>query len=302
MVNEKITMEKGLNETNRIGSISFTILRKLSWIERQPKLLVIISVLFVTACIGFADFFTGHELGFSIFYLFPILIAAWCVGKRTGILLSFIAAVVWLIADMQITAPYSHSLISYWNAFIRLSFFAISSFMLSTLRTVLENEKKLAATDYLTNIPNSRSFYQAAEYEIQRQRRYKHPFTVVYLDIDNFKTINDQFGHTTGDTLLRAVATVIKNNIRAVDITARIAGDEFIILLPETTSQSAHSVIKKIRKNLLDAMQKNKWSVTFSFGVVTFTDPPYSVDKMIQKTDELMYAAKRAGKNSIKYG
>jgi diguanylate cyclase (GGDEF)-like protein len=280
---------------------SLLILKILQWIDKQSKLSITVSTLTLIVLIGFLDYITGHELGFSIFYLFPILIAAWCVGKRTGILLSFIAAVVWLIADMQITTPYSHSLIPYWNAFIRLSFFAISSFMLSTLRTVLENEKKLAATDYLTNIPNSRSFYQAAEYEIQRQRRYKHPFTVVYLDIDNFKTINDQFGHTTGDTLLRTVATVIKNNIRAVDIAARIAGDEFIILLPETTGQSAHLVIEKIRKNLLDVMQKNKWSVTFSFGVVTYTDPPHSVDKMIQRADELMYAAKRAGKSSIKY-
>jgi diguanylate cyclase (GGDEF)-like protein len=271
------------------------------WIDKQPKSLITISALFIIACIGVIDNLTGYEWGLSIFYLFPILIASWSVGKLTGIMLSFIAAAVWLIADKQILAPHSHFLIHYWNAFVRFSFFVVSSFTLSTLRSALENEKRLAAIDYLTNIPNSRSFHQAAEYEINRQRRYQHPFTVVYFDVDDFKKINDQFGHTAGDTLLRTVATVIKKNIRAVDIAARIAGDEFIILLPETTSESAHAVIEKIRKNLLAAMQKNNWPVTFSFGAVTFTEIPSSVDKMIQKADELMYAAKRAGKNNIKY-
>jgi len=281
--------------------ISLFVAKILYWIDKQSKLSIALSALIIIVLVGMVDYITGYELGFSIFYLFPILIVAWCIGKRTGILFSFLAAVVWLIADIQIISSYSHFLIRYWNAFIRFSFFALSSFMLSMVRTVLDNEKKLATTDYLTDIPNSRSFYKAAEYEIRRQHRYKHPLIVVYLDIDDFKRVNDHFGHATGDTLLRAVATVIKNNIRAVDIVARIAGDEFIILLPETTNQSASVVIEKLRKKLLDAMQRNQWYVTFSFGVVTYTDPPQSVDTMIQEADELMYAAKRAGKNSIKY-
>jgi len=284
-----------------MNSVSRSLRKLLQWIDKRSKFSIISSAVILIILIGCIDYITGYELSFSMFYLFPILFAAWYASKRTGILLSFFAAFVWMIADIQITVHYSNFLLPYWNAFNRLIFFVISAFILSTLRTVLENEKKLAETDYLTDISNSRSFYQAAEYEIERQRRYKHPFTVVYMDIDNFKKINDRFGHATGDNLLRTAALVIRNNIRAVDIAARIAGDEFVILLPETAKPAASLVIEKLRKNLLAAMQKNEWSATFSFGVVTFTDPPVSVNKMIQKADQLMYAAKHAGKDSIKY-
>jgi diguanylate cyclase (GGDEF)-like protein len=273
----------------------------LQWIERQPVLITLLSTFLLTILIGFVDYISAHEFGFSIFYILPIFIAAWCIGKRTGIAISFFAAFVWFIADTHITARYSSFLIRYWNGFIRLNFFMITAFLLSTLRNALENEKKMSTTDYLTNIPNSRSFYQSAEHEIQRQQRYNHPFTVVYMDIDNFKTINDHFGHATGDTVLRTVATIIKNTTRAADITARIAGDEFIILLPETDRESARIVIEKIRNNLLNTMKNNEWPVTFSFGAVTYTEPPDSVNKMIKKADELMYTAKHANKNCIKY-
>jgi len=124
---------------------------------------------------------------------------------------------------------------------------------------------------------------------------------MTYMDIDNFKGVNDRFGHQTGNNLLRLVAHRIKANVREVDTVARLGGDEFAILLTETGSESAQAVFRKLQKDLLEAMQENKWPVTFSMGAVTFMRPPIDVEEMIKKADELMYMAKKSGKNTIKH-
>jgi len=149
-------------------------------------------------------------------------------------MISIASAITWLIADFTSGHIYSHSAIPYWNMSVRLGTFLIITFLLSTLKSALEHEKELARTDSLTGIANRRYFIELANMEINRACRYKHPFTIVHIDLDNLKAVNDRFGHSTGDTVLRLVVNTIQNNIRATDIVARLGGDEFVILLPET--------------------------------------------------------------------
>ena len=137
--------------------------------------------------------------------------------------------------------------------------------------------------------------------EINRARRYDHPFTVVSIDLDNFKTVNDCFGHSTGDILLRLVARTIQQNIRVTDTVARLGGDEFAILLPETGRNVAEAILRKVQNINLDIMRRHGWPVTFSIGVATFTSPPSAVDETLRISDQLMYSAKNSGKNSIQY-
>ncbi len=137
--------------------------------------------------------------------------------------------------------------------------------------------------------------------EINRARRYDRPFTVVCIDLDNFKTVNDCFGHSTGDMILRSVARTLQENIRVTDTLARLGGDEFAILLPETGRSVAETILRKVRKINLDIMRRHGWPVTLSIGVVTFARPPSTVDETLRKADQLMYAAKNSGKNSIRY-
>jgi diguanylate cyclase (GGDEF)-like protein len=137
--------------------------------------------------------------------------------------------------------------------------------------------------------------------EINRARRYDHPFTVVCIDLDNFKTVNDCFGHSTGDILLRLVARTIQENIRATDTVARLGGDEFAILMPETGRDVAEVILQKVRKINLEIMRNHGWPVTLSIGVVTFTSPPSTVDETLRISDQLMYSAKNNGKNSIRH-
>lgn len=269
--------------------------------RKQAAFLRFILGLVVVLSIGVVDRLTGPEISFSIFYLIPIVWGTWFASGSVGVLLSIASAVAWLSADLLAGRTYSHWLIPYWNALVRLGFFLTSSITLSMLRRTLGRERALARADSLTGAANGRWFAESARREVSRSNRYVHPFTVIYIDLDNFKAVNDRFGHSEGDALLQTIASLIQPNIRAVDLLGRLGGDEFAVLLPETGYEQSQVVADKIQGVLHDGMQQNGWPVTFSIGVATFATPPTSVDEMIRVADDLMYSVKRAGKNGIRH-
>ncbi len=247
--------------------------------------------------VAILDFMTGAELSFSIFYLIPIGLLTWQVNGNIGIAVAFISAGIWLLIEV-ISAPYySSSFIYFWNTIIRLGFFLLPVLLFRNL----EQEKNFARTDFLTGAMNTRSFHDLAQREIDRSVRYERPFTVAFIDIDNFKTINDTFGHTFGDKVLRCIAENIHRNLRRTDIIARVGGDEFAILLPEVDSDAALIAIPKMRHKLTEEMLKNKWPVTFSIGVITVNTPELTVDEILGVADKMMYSVKNYGKDDIKY-
>lgn len=270
-------------------------------IQRQPKSLLTTLGFVLVLCLGVIDSLTGPEFSFAVFYLLPVLWTAWFADRRAGIAVSIAGAATWLAMDLLAGATYSHPAIPYWNATTRLIFFLAVGVLVSALKGRLEREEKLARTDVLTGAINVRFFTGLANMEIGRARRYQRPLTLLYIDADHFKSVNDRFGHNTGDALLRSMAEVMKGEIRATDVVARLGGDEFAILLPETGYEPAQRVIRKVRQRLLDTMAEEGWSVTFSIGAVTFTTPPDSVHEMIKQADDLMYAAKRSGKDMVKH-
>jgi diguanylate cyclase (GGDEF)-like protein len=251
--------------------------------------------------IGVIRYLTGPEFALSLFYLFPIILGTWYVGQWAGILLSLASAFSWLMADLAMTRAFSSTLIPFLNESFRLLVFLIITFMLVKLKNAIDTHKALSRTDSLTLVHNRRAFQDLADLELTKARRSKKPLSVLYIDIDNFKKINDRFGHRIGDTLLRSVAKTIKSNIRAVDILARLGGDEFGILLAETGPGAVARVASKLKEKLLGLMQDYRWPVTFSIGVVTFENPPDSVDHLIDAADAQMYFAKNNGKNRIHY-
>jgi diguanylate cyclase (GGDEF)-like protein len=271
------------------------------YLYKQSKWYLITLGFAIVVLVGVIDHITGPELFVSIFYLLPIFLVTWFTERWMGVTISIVSAITWLITDFTAGHAYSYPAIPYWNMIVRLGTFLIMTLILSALKKALEHEKELARTDPLTGVANRRYFITLADMEINRAHRYKHSFTVVYIDLDNFKTVNDHFGHSTGDALLRSVAHTIRNNIRATDIVGRLGGDEFAILLPETGPEPAEVITRKVQKVNLDVMHKNEWPVTFSIGVVTFLGPPSTVDEMLKISDGVMYAAKKNGKNAIKY-
>ena len=263
---------------------------------------VIVAICFALAlAIGVIRYLTGPEWALSALYLFPIILVTWKAGIGAGIFISFTSAISWLIADLMMVNVFSNAIIPYLNETFRLLVFMVITFIIHKLRTALENQKELAGTDPLTSVANRRAFYDLANLELNTARRYQTPISFIYLDIDNFKTINDNFGHRIGDKLLRSVANTIENNIRAIDLIVRFGGDEFGILLAETDSKSATQVAEKLKKKLLELVHDNGWPVTFSAGVATFISPPGSIDELIDTADAQMYFAKKNGKNRTRY-
>ena len=130
-----------------------------------------------------------------------------------------------------------------------------------------------------------------------RARRTGHALSLSYLDLDGFKSINDERGHDEGDRVLKAVAEVLRDAVRVTDTAARLGGDEFAVLLPETGLEQARVVVRKLRERLLARMEAEGWPVTVSIGTVSYARAPASVDELVSRADELMYGVKKSGKN-----
>jgi diguanylate cyclase (GGDEF)-like protein len=171
--------------------------------------------------------------------------------------------------------------------------------VMAALKEARDHESELARTDPGTEVANARAFREMAAVELERARRYKRPLTLAFIDVDNFKAVNDKYGHDVGDTLLRELAATIKRNIRTTDAVARVGGDEFVVLFPETDGQPARELLDRIRKIVHDVVRKNGTPMTLSVGAVTFSTFPSTVDEIIKRADDLMYDVKRHGKDGV---
>jgi len=273
-------------------------LKFVAAVSKHSKRTVISSSVALLFLLCWLDYITG-DYSLIIFYLLPVSLTAWFVGKKTGIFFCFLSLLARTTADFSLYPPEQRSSLHYWNIFIEFSFLLIMSVLFSILKNKLDSEKTLARIDPLTKAINRRSFFDLAELEISRAQRYGHPFTIVYIDLDNFKEINDQWGHSTGDRLLITVANTISSNIRSTDILARFGGDEFVVLLPETTGDSAQTTLEKVHRQLRQAMETHNWRVTFSIGAISYRRPPKNVEEAVRSADTLMYEVKRSGKNRL---
>jgi diguanylate cyclase (GGDEF)-like protein len=265
----------------------------------RSSITVIFISLFLLALLGWFDYLTG-DYSLIIFYLIPVSLVAWFVNWQSGLFFCFLALVSRFIADeVSNSFELNNAALHYWNLFIEFLFLLIMSLLFSALRKNLDSEKTRANTDPLTGALNRRAFFDIAEYELNRSHRYEHATTIAYIDLDNFKGINDRLGHTVGDKLLVTVTKIIASNIRSTDILSRFGGDEFVILLPETATDAAAIFLGKIQHQLNQAMSAKNWAVSFSIGAITYPKAPPGVEEVIKKADMLMYEVKRSGKNGL---
>jgi diguanylate cyclase (GGDEF)-like protein len=275
-------------------------MHKLAPLEERSSLFWTIAGLIGVAAVGVADLLTGSELAFSLFYLIPIVLVTWFSGRNLGFAMGVASTIAWFAADALAGQSYSSPVIRYWNAAIRLSFFVTVILLIPALQA-LRREKEVARLDDLTGAANRRHLFEVAQVELVRCQRYKHPFTIVFIDLDNFKSVNDQWGHQVGDQLLCAVVRLVKLNVRKTDFLARFGGDEFVLLLPETDQAAARITVSKVRSALMDEMQHYHDLVTFSIGVLTCLDANMTADELINEADNLMYSVKKNGKDAIAY-
>lgn len=274
----------------------------LTWFAERSKAVQLILGMGSLAIITAIDIAAPVEFSLAIFYLFPVLLFTWCGTSRTGVLSAIAATLCWHLADQIHGNYYIWGMwAADWNVGVHLSFFILTSLLLSGLKHSLRREQEVSRTDFLTGTANSRYFSEMLNYEILRSQRHQYPFTVVYLDLDNFKQVNDQFGHSVGDELLRNVGQTLRHGVRGEDIVARLGGDEFAVLLVQANFDTAAGILHRLHTQLLTAMQGRHWPVTFSIGASTFAAPPLSVNQAIQLSDKLMYEVKSHGKNNLRH-
>lgn len=207
-----------------------------------------------------------------------MMIGAFCAPRKTIELLTDEDSRVLSLIAMQITTAYQNSLL-------------------------YELAKKLSITDELTKIYNYRYLQSQLGVETNRARRYKRPLSFLMIDLDNFKSYNDRFGHVRGDLVLLEVAKIIQNSCRGVDVVARYGGEEFAVILPETVFDGAKKVSERIRtavdEHRFPGKQKRRTEkITVSIGVASCTSGA-SQKEMVQRADEALYKAKRSGKNKV---
>ena len=251
----------------------------------------------LVVAVGAAEIRSGFEPSLLSLYLIPVGLAAWAARPRTAYALAAAAATLPAPFSALAGEPVDGAVI--WSVLSNFALLAILVLLLTTLRRRLSDEAVFAATDSLTGLLNRGSFISRLDAELARAARYGGAFTLAYVDLDNFKTVNDLEGHDAGDELLRRVADALRSSTRQTDVLGRLGGDEFAAVLPEITGGATGSVLENLRKQLIRAMAKGGWPVTFSIGAVTFEAPVDTSREALRVADAAMYTVKRSGKDGI---
>jgi two-component system chemotaxis response regulator CheY len=176
------------------------------------------------------------------------------------------------------------------------------------LKATLSKLEQQAMYDSLTNVMNRRAIYLFAQGQIERARRAGDPFSLVFLDIDNLKNINDQHGHLSGDVAIKAVARILQTSSRPYDGVGRWAGDEFVMILPGVDAVNAHKIADRVLQSVnhqsLPLTDKAEMKISLSAGIVTITkvvNTDHILDALVDSADEALYRAKRSGRNQVQF-
>lgn len=271
------------------------------WLAARARWQILALALCALGSVGFLDYETGYEISLGLLYLVPVGIAAWYAGRNAGTALATLSCGVWFTADAVAGHAYTHSLIPVWNAFIRFGFFLVTALLLAALRRHLTAERLQARTDGLTGLLNSRAFMEQLEYTLALAGRNQDPLTLAYIDVDNFKGINDQYGHSEGDRVLRAFGQTMTECMRRSDTAARIGGDEFALLLTNMEPNGPAQAIAKLTHRLQESLCAGGMTVTCSIGAVTFNKLPANAEDAMRTADALMYEVKGRTKNDVAF-
>lgn len=268
--------------------------RPLSYVSKFA--LVLLLVLAVAAL----DHGTGTELRVAPFYFFPIVLAARWLGRAASLGVALLCTMFWVVSNALGGVHYSSGWIWVWNTAAEGVAFVFIATLVSRLGESLTKEHSSARSDNLTGLPNSRAFHEQATLLLELCRREKHSVAMAYIDLDNFKQVNDTQGHHRGDDVLRIAAQIMHESLRASDLVARIGGDEFAALLPNVSFETAREILERLCQSIETRMKAGGWEVTASIGAVVYPVVPGNLDELIRAADRLMYAVKSSGKNRVR--
>jgi diguanylate cyclase (GGDEF)-like protein len=259
--------------------------------------------IFITWCVYLTG---GIDSPLIPLYLLVIIFSALTLGKLVTLLqFGLITAVYFYLAQPH----FSHdgfSVLEFSEMVMTFAPYLMVAYLTSLLAADLKNAREgleeLSDTDELTSLKNRRAFNNALEAEISKAARYDRPFSLLMMDSDDLKTVNDQFGHAIGDKLIITIAQVIQESLRKTDFLARFGGDEFVAILTETPGDSAGEVAERIRasvENTSFSAQGKRVASTLSIGIASFSRGADSPEALMAEADKKLYESKRKGKNTI---
>jgi diguanylate cyclase (GGDEF)-like protein len=291
-----LSFDHAVSSMEKFGTSDFLLVTLWSGWRRWATWTVCLTAILIPASLQVA---TDAEFAFASLELLPVLVIAWMGGKRNGLLLAFLAVAIWAVSDLVSEHQFSAPWIPWANAVTRLMTYSIVALLAAQLRRQFEREHELATQDALTGLQNRRAFLETGDAEVARSKRYGRPLAVIFLDLDDFKQINDSRGHAAGDAALRATAMALLGALRSSDQVARLGGDEFAVLLPETGYEAAVETGRKIHQ-AVNMVLEDFPPLKASIGVAWFEQVDRLFPAMLKAADELMYEVKQSGKNDMR--
>lgn len=265
---------------------------KLDQPTHTKRLNIILITLFIIS-LSFAIFIKGAD---ALYWVFPVISAIYfMVSKRVA----FVLTLICISITFAIAFPFISKIhiLDYYPALLLHSF--IQFIWASRTTCQQKNLYNLATKDSLTKVNNRLSFDERIDNEIKRIRRSRVPVSLLMLDLDYFKEVNDKFGHNTGDDVLIIFTKLITDNIRKSDSLYRYGGDEFIIITDNTTVENAAQLAEQLRKKANKAFSLNKYHLTVSIGVTTLSADYDDISSALKRVDDALYEAKKRGRNCV---
>lgn len=239
----------------------------------------------------------GSYISLDVLYCLPIIQTARLAAIRatrrydtqTSTIVGIVLALVWSATEVAITWPDFPMTAFGLNTFTRSVVFTV----IGRVMIRLWREREYARKDILTCLANRLELLERLEIEQSRSVRSGRPYSLLYIDIDNFKSLNDTLGHQVGDEALKVLAGILMASSRKVDVAARLGGDEFVLLLPDTDEQSCYMLIKRIETSTKQAFERRSWPISISIGRTTHIGKTQETEWVIGLADRNMYEAKK---------
>lgn len=242
---------------------------------------------------------TPSDVRLGILYIVPVLLVTWHDGLTWGIAFAAGTVVLRYVTGLEKLPPETTVALRIVSQAAFLIVLGVAMAGLSKLQRTQAELERLATQDELTATLNARAFAERLALELDRNRRYNRPLALLYLDLDDFKTVNDRHGHQTGDAVLRLVANATRRAMRQSDIVGRLGGDEFGVLMPETEGGVAEAAATRLASGIRTVF-KGTPSVTASIGLVSTTSADITAaEDLLRRADQAMYEAKRTGKDRV---
>ena len=274
--------------------------------DASQHALVLVTSIVLTLALGWVHSISGLVYEFHLFFSLPIFVVAWFLGYRPALLVVFLAVGLWFAADRILGAGQAAHSPLLFNSIVRLTIFVAGSWTLAQMRRVLERESLLAREDTLTRLANRRAFREQGRAALAQASRLEAPISCVFIDLDKFKPLNDQWGHDNGDRALIEVVQRIKAILRSNDVLIRLGGDEFVaVLIGAETDAQVDIVRTKIQEGLtvaLTSLQGVPAGVSVyigaSIGQAIFPLNGSDAQTLLNHADRDMYLQKRRGQGA----